>query len=183
MNEELEKIKERALEVLARYEKTKSAIREDIKKEYARTIRHFENERTRREVIIKEKIDRIDELQARIESLNNEIYGLKSKNKLWEHECARIFDAYHRTVRYYSNPGLIEVQLQVISEYIDALARFVAGHRWDRETIEMVSAYRDSISNKIHDLVSEIAKAREEDICLDSAKQNVTGFSSNRREK
>lgn len=174
MREELEKVKERALEVLARYEKTKAAVREDVKKEYARTIQHFENERTRREGVIKEKIDQIDTLQNKVESLNNTILGLESKNKLWEHECARIYDAYQRTVRNYSNPGLIEVQLQVISEYTDSLIRFVGGHRWGKATIEMANAYRDSIMKKMDELVHEIGKTQEKNISLDSARKNVS---------
>lgn len=174
MREELEKVKERALEVLARYEKTKAAVREDVKKEYARTIQHFENERTRREGVIKEKIDQIDKLQNKVESLNNTILGLESKNKLWEHECARIYDAYQRTVRNYSNPGLIEVQLQVISEFTDSLIRFVGGYRWGKATIEMANAYRDSILKKMDELVHEIGKAQEKNISLDSARKNVS---------
>ncbi len=176
MKEELEKVKERAFEVLARYEKTKAAVREGVKKEYARTIRHFENERTQREGIIKEKIDQIDKLQDKVKSLSNTILGLESKNKLWEHECARIYDAYQRTIRNYSNPGLIEVQLQVISEYIDSLIRFVGGHRWEEKTIEMANAYRDSILKKMDKLVHEIWHAQEKDISLDSARKNVSGL-------
>ncbi len=177
MKEELEKVKERALEVLANYEKTKGAIREDVKKEYARTTRHLENERARRESIIKDKIVQIDKLQNKIESLNNEILGLESKSKLWEHECARVCDVYHSMVRHYSNPGLVEVQLQVISEYTDALVRFVGGHKWGKDAADMARTYRDSIFKKLQDLVREIENDQEEDISLNSARRNVAGTS------
>lgn len=177
MKEELEKIRERALEVFAHYEKTKAAIREEVRKEYTRTIRHLENERTYREGIIKENITRIDKLQNKIESMGNEILGLETKSKLWEHECARICDIYHRTIGHYSNPGLIEVQLQVISEYTDALIRFVKVHMWGKDTLDMVHVYRESITKKMRELVLEIEKCIKEDISADSAGKNVSALS------
>lgn len=177
MKEELEKIRERALEVFAHYEKTKAAIREEVRKEYTRTIRHLENERTHREGIIKENIARIDKLQNKIESMRNEILGLETKSKLWEHECARICDIYHRTIGHYSNPGLIEVQLQVISEYTDALIRFVKVHMWGKDTLDMAHVYRESITKKMRELVLEIEKCIKEDISPDSAGKNVSALS------
>lgn len=150
---ELEDIKERALKVLANYEKTKAAIKKEVRKEYATEIRHLENERLQRERVVKEKMIEIDRLESRIESLNNEVFGFRSKSKLWEHECARISDVYHRTVMYYSNPGLVEVQLQVILEYADALIRFVGVQKWDRDTVLMAERYRDSIHTKLHEIV------------------------------
>ncbi|OPY04012.1 MAG: hypothetical protein A4E61_00917 [Syntrophorhabdus sp. PtaB.Bin184] len=170
---ELESIRERALEVLANYRKTKAVIRKEVRKEYATEIRHLENERSQREMVIKEKMAEIDRLRDTIESLNNEVFGLRSKSKLWEHECARISDTYHRTVLYYSNPGLVEVQLQVISEYVDALARFVSVHKWDRDTADMAERYRDSIHAKLHEVIRGIDMNPKEDTSLASARNNV----------
>ena len=85
-----EKIKERALKALAYYEKTKSAIRKEVRKEVARELQGFEEERNRREQVIREKMIAIDNLEEKILSLNTAIYGLESKSKLWVHECARI---------------------------------------------------------------------------------------------
>lgn len=171
---ELERIRERALEVLAHYKKNKAVIRREVRKEYASAIRHLENERAQRESIIKDKMLTIDELEARIESLDNEVFGLRSRSKLWEHECARISDVYHRTVLYYSNPGLVEVQLQVISEYTDALIRFVREHRWDKGTVIMAQRYCDSIYTKLRDLVGEITSNPLEDTSLASARKNTS---------
>lgn len=170
---ELESIRERALEVLANYRRTKAVIRKEVRKEYATEIRHLENERSRREMVIKEKMAEIDRLRDTIGSLNNEVFGLRSKSKLWEHECARISDTYHRTVLYYSNPGLVEVQLQVISEYIDALARFVAVHKWDRDTLNMAERYRDSIHAKLDKVIHGIDMNPKEDTSLVSARNNI----------
>jgi len=170
---ELESIKEKALQVLANYEKTKAAIRKEVRKEYASTIRHLENERAGREGVVKDKMIEIDRLETRIQSLNNEVFGLQSRSKLWEHECARISDVYHRTVLYYSNPGLIEVQLQVISEYTDALIRFVGAHKWGKDTVDMAWKYCNSIHEKLHTLVREIEMHPEEDTSLASARKNV----------
>ncbi len=170
---ELESIKAKALEVLANYEKTKAAIRKEVRKEYASTIRHLENERAGREGVVKDKMIEIDRLEARVQSLNNEVFGLLSRSKLWEHECARISDVYHRTVLHYSNPGLIEVQLQVISEYTDALIRFVGTHKWNRDTVDMARKYCSSIQEKLYTLVREIETHPEEEISLASARKNV----------
>jgi len=170
---ELEGIRERALEVLAHYKKNKTVIRREVRKEYASAIRHLEKERTQRESIIKNKMLTIDALETRIESLNNEVFGLQSRSKLWEHECARISDVYHRTVMYYSNPGLVEVQLQVISEYTDALIRFVRAHKWDEDTVIMAQRYCDSIYTKLRELVREITMNPLDDTSLASARKNT----------
>lgn len=170
---ELESIRERALEVLAHYKKNKTVIRREVRKEYASAIRHLEKERAQRESIIKDKMLMIDELEARIESLDNEVFGLRSRSKLWEHECARISDVYHRTVLYYSNPGLVEVQLQVISEYTDALIRFVRAHKWDKDTVIMAQRYCDSLYTKLRDLVRDITINPLEDTSLASARKHT----------
>lgn len=170
---ELESIRERALKVLANYEKTRAVVKKEVRKEYATEIRHLENERSQRERVIKEKMIEIDRLEERIGSLNNEVFGLRSKSKLWEHECARISDVYNRTVLYYSNPGLVEVQLQVISEYTDALIRFVRAHKWDSDTVNMAKRYRDSIHAKLHEVVRGIDMNPKEDTSLVSARKNI----------
>lgn len=172
-----EDLRERALEVIACYERTKSAIRKEVRKEFVREIQRSEKERASRERIIKEKMTEIDGLQAKIESLNNSMYGLQSKSKLWEHECARISEAYYRTVAYYSNPGLVEVQLQVISEYADALVRFVGSHKWQKETIDMAKKYRDSICEKINLIVHDIKTNITDDVSIASTQKNVEAAS------
>ncbi|MEN6615426.1 MAG: hypothetical protein ABFD12_02625 [Syntrophorhabdus sp.] len=75
-------IKERAIEVLSQYEKTRSAIRKEIRREYTRQLKQFEKERLKREKIVKEKMNFIEHLESRIESLNNTIFGLRSRSKL-----------------------------------------------------------------------------------------------------
>jgi len=170
---DLENIRERALEVFANYRKTKAVIRKEVRKECASEIRHLENERSQREMVIKENMMEIDRLQERIGSLNNEVFGLRSKSKLWEHECARISDTYHRMVLYYSNPGLVEIQLQVVSEYVDALVRFVSVHKWDRETADMAEKYCDSIHAKLREVIRGIGVNPKEDTSLVSARKNI----------
>ncbi len=174
---EMESLRERALEVIACYERTKSTIRKEVRKEFGREIEQFEEERAGREKIIKEKMIEIDTLQAKIESLNNSMYGLQSKSKLWEHECARISEAYHRTVMHYSNPGLVEVQLQVISEYADALVRFVGSHKWEMDTVDMAEKYRDSICKKMNQIIHEIEMNLMDDISIASTRRNIEAAS------
>ena len=173
----LDDIRERALEVIDYYTRTKSVIRKEVKKEFIREMRTFEEERARREKVIKEKMVEIEKLQAKIESLSNTIYGLRSKSKLWEHECARISEAYHRTVMFYSNPALVEVQLQVILEYAEALARFVGLHKWDRDTLDMAKEFRDSIRAKIDRIVQEIDTNITDEISIASAQHNIEAAS------
>lgn len=170
---DVQEIKQKAIEVLSHYEKTRSAIRKEIRREYARQLDQFEKERIKREKIIKEKMLSIENLESRIESLNNTIFGLRSRGKLWEHECARISDAYHRTIMHYANPGLVEVQLQVISEYTDALLRFVGIHKWDDDTVRMAQEYGRSICSKIDELVQVIDSNTQEKISLVAAQQNI----------
>lgn len=172
-------IKERAIEVLSQYEKTRSAIRKEIRREYTRQLKQFEKERLKREKIVKEKMNFIEHLESRIESLNNTIFGLRSRSKLWEHECARISDAYHRTIMHYANPGLVEVQLQVISEYTDALIRFVGIHKWDDDTVHMVKDYCQSLSSKIDQVIHVINANKQDDISLVAAQKNITNQDNN----
>ncbi|MBP1747736.1 MAG: hypothetical protein H6Q52_275 [Deltaproteobacteria bacterium] len=174
---EMETLRERALEVIACYERTKSTIRKEVRKEFGREIHKFEEERAKREKIVKDKMIEIDSLEAKIESLNNSLYGLQSKSKLWEHECARISEAYHRTVMYYSNPGLVEVQLQVISEYADALVRFVGSHKWERDTVDMAEKYRDSICKKMNEIAHEISMNLMDELSIASTQKNIEAAS------
>lgn len=174
---EIEELRERALEVISCYERTKSAIRKEVRKEFGSELKRFEEERAGRENVIRQKMAEIDNLQAKIESLNNSLYGLKSKSKLWEHECARISEAYYSTVMYYSNPGLVEVQLQVIAEYADALARFVASHKWQKDTASMVEEYREAICRKMDRIVQEIKDNLIDDISISSTERNIEAWS------
>ena len=172
-----EDIRERALAVIACYKRTKSAIRKEVRKEFMREIRAFEKERGGREKVIKEKMIKIESLEAKVESLNNTMYGLQSKSKLWEHECARISEAYRRTVMYYSNPALVEVQFQVILEYADALVRFVGSHKWEKGTRDMARTFRDSICVKMDQVVHEINSNIMDDISIASAQKNIEAAS------
>lgn len=168
-----ENIRERVLDVIAHYKRTKSAIRKEVRKDFLREIKNFEEERGRREKVIKEKMIEIEHLEAKIESLDNAMYGLKSRSKLWEHECARISEAYYRTIAYYSNPGLIEVQLQVILEYTDALARFVGSHKWEKETLDTARTFCESIHSKMEDILHGIDANIMDDISIASARSNI----------
>lgn len=170
-------IRERALEAIACYTRTKSVIRKEVKKEFIREIRTFEDERARREKIVKEKMTEIETLEAKIESLNNTMYGLRSRSKLWEHECARISEAYQRTVMFYSNPALVEVQLQVILEYAGALVRFVGSHKWDKDTLDMAQNFRDAIDAKMTRIVHEINMNIMDDTSIASAQKNIEAAS------
>jgi hypothetical protein len=173
--ESIQSIKEKAREVLSAYEKTKSAIRKEVKREYARELALFEREREQREAVVKEKMVCVERLESQLESLNNKIYGLQSKSKLWEHECARISEAYRRTIMHYSNPGLVEAQLHVILEYADALIRFVGVHKWDRSTVLVAEEYCKSIYEKLLRLVHVIDANAQDDISLVASRKTIAG--------
>jgi hypothetical protein len=69
-----------------------------------------------------------------------------------EHECARyLIPTQDGPVLF--EPGLVEIQLQVVSEYVDALVRFVSVHKWDRETADMAEKYCDSIHAKLREVI------------------------------
>ncbi|MHB8110778.1 MAG: hypothetical protein ACYDHW_12195 [Syntrophorhabdaceae bacterium] len=178
----IQSIKEKAREILSAYEKTKSAIRKEVKREYARELALFEKERQQREAVVKEKIVCVERLESQLESLNNRIYGLQSKSKLWEHECARISEAYRRTMMHYSNPGLVEAQLQVILEYADALIRFVGVHKWDRSTVIVAEEYCKSIYEKLLRVVHVIDANKEDDMSLVTARKTIAGHVKNNSE-
>jgi ParB family chromosome partitioning protein len=129
--QELEEIRERAKNTLARYEKNKEQITKEVRSEFEKEIADLGKERERREAAVKAKQDEISRLNGEMESLKNRIYGFDSQVALWRHEIARVSEVYNNTVGYYSNPALLEVQLQVISEFVEALVRFSECHKWD----------------------------------------------------
>ena len=128
---ELEEIRERARDTLARYEKNKEQITKEVKKEVEKELKDLKKERETREAAMKAKQDEIAALNGEIETLNNRIYGYDSQVALWRHEIARVSEMYDKNIAYYSNPALIEVQLQVISEFVESLVRFSECHKWD----------------------------------------------------
>ena len=117
---ELKEIRERAETALARYEKNKEQITREVKKEVEKELEDLKKERETREAAIKAKQDEIAALNGEIESFKNRIYGYDSQVALWRHEIARVSELYNHSIAYYSNPALLEVQLQVISEYVES---------------------------------------------------------------
>ena len=140
--EELEEIRERAEDTLARYEKNKEQITKEVKKEVEKELKDLEKERETREAAMKAKQDEIAELNGQIETLKNRVYGYEAQAALWRHEIARVGEKYDKNIAYYSNPALIEIQLQVISEFVESLVRFSGCHKWDAEASRTVEKYR-----------------------------------------
>ncbi len=102
---------------------------------------------------MKAKQDEIAELNGEIETLKNRIYGYEAQVALWRHEIARVSEKYDKNIAYYSNPALIEIQLQVISEFVESLVRFSGCHKWDAEALKTVEKYRKSIGDLLEKLV------------------------------
>ena len=141
-SEELEKIRERAEDTLATYEKNREEITEEVTKEFENELKELVKERETREAAVKAKQDEIAELNGQIETLKNRVYGYEAQAALWRHEIARVTEKYDKDIAYYSNPALIEIQLQVISEFVESLVRFSECHKWDAEASKTVEKYR-----------------------------------------
>ena len=65
-------------------------------------------------------------------------------------------ETYNKSIAYYSNPALIEIQLQVISEFVEALVRFSECHQWDAEASRTVEKYHKSIGELLRKLVKQV---------------------------
>ncbi len=172
---ELEEIRERARDTLARYEKNKEQITKEVKKEVEKELKDLKKERETREAAMKAKQDEIAGLNGEIETLNNRIYGYDSQVALWRHEIARVSELYDKNIAYYSNPALIEVQLQVISEFVEALVRFSECHKWDGEAARTVERYDKSIGELLQRLLKQVKGHQKETLSLQESEKIVAG--------
>lgn len=170
---ELEEIRKRAKDTLAKYEKNKEQITKQVKKEVEKRIEDLEKERETREAAMKEKQDKIAELNGQIETLNNRIYGYDSQVALWRHEFARVSETYDKSIAYYSNPALIEIQLQVISEFVDSLVRFSGCHKWDANAIKTVEKYRKSIGDLLEKLAEQVNTRQKEVVSVQESEKAI----------
>jgi ParB-like chromosome segregation protein Spo0J len=170
---ELEKIRERAETTLARYEKNKEEITKEVKREVEKELEDLKKERETREAAIKAKQDEIAALNGEIESFKNRIYGYDSQVALWRHEIARVSELYNHSVAYYSNPALLEVQLQVISEYVESLVRFAECHKWDAEGLRKVERYHKSIGDLLQKLAKQVKAHQKEVVSLEESEKAI----------
>jgi ParB-like chromosome segregation protein Spo0J len=171
--QELAQIRERAETTLATYEKDREEITEEVKREFETELDNLRKERERREAIVKAKQDEIAGLNGEIESFKNRIYGYESQVALWRHEIARVSELYNRNVAYYSNPALLEVQLQVISEYVESLVRFSECHKWDAEASRTVERYQKSIGEHLRKLVKEVKSRQKEVVSVEESEKVI----------
>ena len=170
---ELEEIRKRAKDTLSRYEKNKEQITKEVKKEVEKELEDLQKERETREAAMKAKQDQIETLNGEIESLNNRIYGYDAQAALWRHEIARVSETYNKSIAYYSNPALIEIQLQVISEYVEALVRFSECHQWDAEASRTAEKYDKSIGELLRKLVKQVKAHQKEALSLEESEKAV----------
>ena len=172
-NRQVEEMKARVKEKLDEFEEQKGTITVEVRKEFESQITTYTKERETRELVIKSKQDEISRLNDAIGSLKTNIDGLESKSKLWEHECARIAEQYNKTVQSYSNPALVEVQLEVIAQLVESLVRFVKNHKWDGETLKMSERYRTDIDEQMQRLSREIRTNQKEILSPEESRNNV----------
>jgi ParB family chromosome partitioning protein len=170
---ELEEIRKRAKDTLSRYEKNKEQITKEVKKEVEKELEDLQKERETREAAMKAKQDQIETLNGEIESLNHKIYGYDAQAALWRHEIARVSETYNKSIAYYSNPALIEIQLQVISEYVEALVRFSECHQWDAEASRTAEKYDKSIGELLRKLVKQVKAHQKEALSLEESEKAV----------
>lgn len=171
--QELEEIKERARDTLARYEKNKEQITKEVKREVEKELKDLKKERETREAAVKAKQDEVAALNGEIETLKNRIYGYDSQVALWRHEIARVVEKYDKNIAYYSNPALIEIQLQVISEFVESLVRFSECHKWDAEASRTVERYQKSIGDLLQKLVRQVKAHQKEAVSLEESEKTV----------
>lgn len=172
-NRTVENLKAEVKKKLEELEEKKGTITVEVRKEFQSEIQVLVKERETRETAIKAKQDEISNLNQNISSLKNNIEGLESKSKLWELECHRLAEQYNKTVQHYSNPALVEVQLQVISELVEALIRFVKNHKWDEDTLKMADRYRKELDEQMVRLSKEIRTNQKEVLTAEGARHNV----------
>ena len=173
--QELKEIRERAEITLARYEKNKEQITKEVKREVEKELEDLKKERETREAAVKAKQDEIAALNGEIESFKNRIYGYDSQVALWRHEIARVSELYNHSIAYYSNPALLEVQLQVISEYVESLVRFSECHKWDAEGLRTVEKYHKSIEDLLQKLVQRVKAHQKEAVSLEESEKAIAG--------
>jgi flagellar motor protein MotB len=171
--QELEDIKERAEDAIARYEKNKEQITKEVKKEVEKELKDLTKERETREAAMKMKQDEIAGLNGEIETLKNRIYGYDSQVALWRHEIARVSETYENSIAYYSNPALIEIQLQVISEFVESLVRFSGCHKWDANAFKTVEKYRKSIGDLLEKLAGKVRDQQKEAVSVQESEKAI----------
>lgn len=170
---ELERVRERVEEAMAKYRKNKEQITKEVKREIEKELEGLRKERETREATMKGKQDEIEELNGKIKSLNDRIYGYDSQVALWRHEIARVSELYDNDIASYSNPALIEIQLQVISEFVESLVRFSGCHKWDANAIKTVEKYRKSIGSQLEKLAEQVKARQKEVVSVDESEKAV----------
>jgi len=80
---------------------------------------------------------------------------------------------YNHCIAYYSNPALLEVQLQVISEYVESLVRFSECHKWDGEAARTVERYQKSIDDLLRKLVQREKANQKEAVSLEESEKTI----------
>ena len=82
-------------------------------------------------------------------------------------------EKYDKNIAYYSNPALIEIQLQVISEFVESLVRFSECHKWDAEAPRTVERYQKSIGDLLQKLVRQVRAHQKEAVSLEESEKTV----------
>ena len=170
---ELERIREKVEETMARYKKNKDQITKEVEKEIKKEIEELKKERETREAAMKTKQDEIEGLNGEIKSLKDKMYGSDAQVALWKHEIARVRELYDENVAYYSNPALIEIQLQVVSEFVESLVRFSKCHKWDANAIKTVEKYRRSLGDLLEKLAAQVKAHQKEVVSLEESEKAI----------
>ncbi len=170
---ELERIREKVEETMAKYKKNKDQITKEVEKEIKKEIEDLKKERETREAAMKTKQDEIEGLNGEIKSLKDKIYGSDAQVALWKHEIARVRELYDENVAYYSNPALIEIQLQVVSEFVESLVRFSKCHKWDANAIKTVEKYRKSLGDLLEKLAGQVKAHQKEVVSLEESEKAI----------
>jgi thymidylate synthase ThyX len=66
-----------------------------------------------------------------------------------------------------------EVQLQMISEYVESLVRFSECHKWDAKGLRTVERYHKSIRDLLEKLIKQVKAHQKEVISLQESEKAI----------
>ena len=154
--QKLEEIKEKVKELFAQYSKTKEEVTVEVRQEYAKQLSEAEQEREKREAVVKDKDRDIGDLKAQIQSWKNLKAGLESTVGLWRHEIARVAEQYNHTVDHYSSPAVMEGELRFCLSRVQSLIDWSKEHLWDPRALPILEQHDKAIRESLQTLIRTV---------------------------
>jgi len=169
----LEQIKEQVKEVFAQYNKTKEDVAVEVREEFEQRLAEAEQEREKRETVVKGKDRDIDELKEQIQSWKNQKDGLEGAIGLWRHEIARVAEQYNHTVDHYSSPTIMEGELRFCLSRVQSLIEWSKKHLWDPRVLPILEQHDKTIRESLQTLIKSVKAHPKPLVSLQQADQIV----------